>query len=453
MLLTKTDFLLYLKAPLHLWAKVNNKLEKVELTAYEKHLIKQGYEVEKYVKDLIPYATWQTPYVTDEYEVRQDATVVFDDGTANLYEVKSSTEVKKEHLYDVTFQVLATEETQKIKKVYVVTLNKDYKLKGKIDIKNLFSVSDVTREVNNLKPIVKEKMLDALNVVNLKSKVGIKGCLNPKTCPCKSICFKKLPKKSIFNIPYLSYQKKRELVDNNILDIKDLPESVYLNPMQQKIKNAIVTNIAYKDKEKLKEFLNSFSYPIYFLDYETYPLSIPIYDNYKPYQQMVFQYSLHIVDNNSNITHKEFLETKATDPAVNLLKKLKEDIKDTGSIVVWNKQFESTRNTEMGTIYPEYKEFLENLNTRMIDLADFINKEMYIHPKFLGSWSIKNVLPVMVPELSYKNLKINKGDIAMLTWWKMVNKKDKKEAKDLLEYCKLDTLAMVKIWEKLKTLI
>lgn len=453
MLLTKTDFLLYLKAPLHLWAKVNNKLEKVELTAYEKHLVKQGYEVEKYVKDLIPNALWQTPYVTDDFEVRQDATVVFEDGTANLYEVKSSTEVKKEHLYDVTFQVLVTEETQKIKKVYVVTLNKDYKLKGKIDIKNLFSVSDVTREVNNLKPIVKERMLDALNVVNLKSKNGIKGCLNPKTCPCKSICFKKLPKKSIFNIPYLSYQKKRELVDNNILDIKDLPESVYLNPMQQKIKNAIVTNKAYKDKEKLKELLNSFVYPIYFLDYETYPLSIPIHDNYKPYQQMVFQYSLHIVDGNNNITHKEFLETKAIDPAVNLLKKLKEDTKDTGSIVVWNKQFESTRNTEMGTIYPEYKEFLEDLNTRMIDLADFINKEMYIHPKFLGSWSIKNVLPVMAPELSYKNLKINKGDIAMLTWWKMVDKKDKKEAKDLLEYCKLDTLAMVKIWEKLKTLI
>ncbi len=155
----------------------------------------------------------------------------------------------------------------------------------------------------------------------------------------------------------------------------------------------------------------------------------------------------------TKIGNKEFLETKATDPAINLLKKLKEDIKDTGSIVVWNKQFESTRNTEMGTIYPEHKEFLEDLNTRMIDLADFINKEMYIHPKFLGSWSIKNVLPVMVPDLSYKNLKINKGDIAMLTWWKMVNKKDKKEAKDLLEYCKLDTLAMVRIWERLKTLI
>lgn len=451
-MLTKSDFLVYLKAPLHLWAKKNEKIDEIALSEYEKHLIKQGYEVEKYAKSLIPDAVWQEPYVAENFEVRQDAIVKFDDGSVNLYEVKSSTEVKKEHLYDVTFQVLTTEETQKIKKVYIVTLNKDYKLKGKIDIKSLFSVNDVTREVNNLKPIVYEKMLDALNILNKDDSSGIENCLNPKTCICPNLCYPKLPKKSIFNIPYLSYQKKRQLVNDNVLEIEKIPNSVYLSPLQQKVKNAITTNKAYKDDEKLKNFLNSFTFPIYFLDYETYPLSIPIFDNYKPYQQIVFQYSLHIVESNNSISHKEFLETQKIDPVPSLLKKLKEDIKDIGSIVVWNKQFESTRNTEMGTFYPEYKEFLENLNTRMIDLADFINKEMYIHPKFLGSWSIKNVLPVMVPELSYKNLKINKGDIAMLTWWKMVNKKDKKEAKDLLEYCKLDTHAMVRIWEKLKEL-
>lgn len=152
-MLTKSDFLLYLKAPLHLWAKKNEKIDEIALSEYEKHLIKQGYEVEKYAKNLIPDAVWQEPYVAENFEVRQDAIVKFDDGSVNLYEVKSSTEVKKEHLYDVTFQVLTTEETQKIKKVYIVTLNKDYKLKGKIDIKSLFSVNDVTREVNNLKPI------------------------------------------------------------------------------------------------------------------------------------------------------------------------------------------------------------------------------------------------------------------------------------------------------------
>ena len=307
--------------------------------------------------------------------------------------------------------------------------------------------------VKKLKATVEDLMYQALNVINTESPDRIEGCLNPKTCPCPDLCFPNLPKKSIFNIPYLSHRRKRELIDSKIIDINDISDELPLNPMQRKIVNAIKTNKLYLDKTKLKEFLNSFVFPIYFLDYETYPLAVPIYNKYKTYQQMVFQYSLHIVNKDGTTEHKEYLETETGDPSRNLIKKLQEDIGETGSVVSWNKTFECGRNEDMARLYPEHAEFLKDANKRMIDLADFINKEMYIHPDFLGSWSIKNVLPVMVPELSYKKLKVNKGDQAMLTWWKMVNSKDKKEAKDLLEYCGLDTLAMVKIWEELKTLV
>ena len=196
--------------------------------------------------------------------------------------------------------------------------------------------------------------------------------------------------------------------------------------MQRKIVNAIKTNKPYLDKIKLKNFLDSFVYPIYFLDYETYPLAVPIYNKYKTYQQMVFQYSLHIVNKDGTILHKEYLETEQGDPSRNLIKQLSSDIGPVGSVISWNKTFEMGRNEDMARLYPEHSEFLKDVNKRMIDLADFINKEMYIHPDFLGDWSIKNVLPVMVPELSYKKLKINKGDQAMLTWWDMVNSKEKK---------------------------
>lgn len=222
--------------------------------------------------------------------------------------------------------------------------------------------------------------------------------------------------------------------------------------MQRKIVNAIQTNKPYLDKIKLKNFLDSFVFPIYFLDYETYPLAVPIYNKYKTYEQMVFQYSLHIMNKDGKLEHKEYLETEKGDPSRNLIEQLRRDIGETGSVISWNKTFEMGRNEDMARLYPEHNEFLKSVNSRMIDLADFINKEMYIHPVFLGRWSIKNVLPVMVPELSYKKLKVNKGDQAMLTWWKMVNSKEKKEAKDLLDYCALDTLAMVKIWERLKNL-
>lgn len=449
-MLTKSDFLLYLKAPLHLWAEKHNKLNKLVPSVYDQHLMRQGYEVEKLAHELLPNAIWQKPYVIDGFEVRQDALIKYPDGTGQLYEIKSSTEVKREHLFDVTFQSIVIESEIKLKKIFTVTLNKDYVLKGKIDVNSLFVVNDVTKEVKELRNTVEDLMYEAQNIVNTKKPDHVENCLNPKTCPCIDLCYPSLPKKSIFNIPYLSHKKKRELLDSKILSINDVSEELPLNTMQKKIVTAIKTNKPYLDKSKLQNFLDSFVYPIYFLDYETYPLAVPIYNNYKTYQHMVFQYSLHIVQENQTITHKEFLETELGDPSRNLIKKLKEGIGDTGSsVVVWNKTFEFERNKDMANLYPEHKEFLENINSRMIDLADFINKEMYIHPDFLGSWSIKNVLPVMVPELSYKSLKVNKGDQAMLTWWEMVHNSDKSKSKDLLEYCGLDTLAMVKIWEKL----
>mgnify|MGYP001558103299 FL=1 len=452
-MITKTDFIFFLKAPLHLWAKVNDKLNKKAPSIYEQHLMKQGYEVEKLAHELLPNATWQKPYFTDDFEIRQDALIKYPDGNGHLYEIKSSTEVKKEHLFDVTFQSIITEEETKLKKIFVVTLNKEYVLNGELDINSLFIVKDVTKIVKKLKSTVEDLMYQAINVVNTEKPEKIEGCLNPKTCPCPDLCHPNLPEKSIFNVPYLSHKRKRELIDSKIININDISDELPLNPMQRKIVNAIKTNKPYLDKIKLKNFLDSFVYPIYFLDYETYPLAVPIYNKYKTYQQMVFQYSLHIVNKDGTILHKEYLETEQGDPSRNLIKQLSSDIGPVGSVISWNKTFEMGRNEDMARLYPEHSEFLKDVNKRMIDLADFINKEMYIHPDFLGSWSIKNVLPVMVPELSYKKLKINKGDQAMLTWWDMVNSKEKKQAKDLLEYCALDTLAMVKIWEKLKTLI
>lgn len=452
-MITKSDFLIFLKAPLHLWAKKNGQLDKKVPSIYEQHLMKQGYEVEKLAHQLLPNATWQKPYFTDDFEIRQDAEISYPDGTSQLYEIKSSTEVKKEHLYDITFQSIVQENNTKITKFFTVFLNKDYVLKGKVDINSLFVVKDVTKEVKKLRGVVEDLMYEAINVVNKESSERIEGCLNPKTCPCTDLCHPNLPKKSIFNIPYLSTKRKRELIDSKIISIDDVTYDLPLNPMQRKIANAIKTGTPYLDKVKLKEFLDSFTYPIYFLDYETYPLAIPIYNNYKTYQQMVFQYSLHIVNKDGTILHKEYLETEKGDPSRNLIRKLSNDIGPTGTVASWNKTFEMGRNEDMARLYPEYSEFLKSVNSRMVDLADFINKEMYIHPEFLGSWSIKNVLPVLVPDLSYKKLKVNKGDQAMLVWWELVNSESKEKAKDLLEYCGLDTLAMVKIWEKLKTLI
>lgn len=451
-MITKSEFLLFLKAPLHLWAKKHNKLNKTVPTVYEQHLMKQGYEVEKLAHELLPHATWQEAYVDDEFEIRNDALIRNENGTCDLYEVKSSTSIKKEHLYDVAFQSIVMKDTTKLNKIFMVILNKDYIFKDSLNIKELFSITDVTDKVNDLTEEIEEKMREAVSIVEKDKPDYIENCLKPDKCPCLDVCHPNLPKKSIFDIPMLSPKKKRELVDSKIIDINDLPSEFKLSVKQKRIADLIKTGNPYLNITGLKSFLDTFVYPIYFLDYETYSLAIPIYNDYKPYQHMVFQYSLHIINEDQSTVHKEYLETELGDPSKNLIKKLKEDIGDTGSIIVWNKKFEYGRNKDMSILYPEYKEFLENVNSRMIDLADFINKELYIHPDFLGSWSIKDVLPVMVPDLSYKKLNVNKGDQAMLVWWEIIHTSDKSKAEDLLVYCGLDTLAMVKIWERLNDL-
>jgi hypothetical protein len=165
---------------------------------------------------------------------------------------------------------------------------------------------------------------------------------------------------------------------------------------------------------------------------------------------------LHILDSEGNLTHKEFLHTTQENPVPYLLSSLKKDIGETGSIISWFKSFESGRNNEMADNFPEYKDFLEDVNLRMVDLMDPFMQDFYIHKDFYGSASIKKVLPVLVADLSYKKLAIQEGGTASRTWGEIVLKgklQDKKEKvlSDLKKYCFTDTYAMVKIYDHLRT--
>ncbi len=466
-MLTKSDFLLYMDAPMHLWAKSHGQQTNTIPSLYDQHLMKQGYDVEKVAKEylekyILPKypnseLLWQTTYVSGQYQTRADGIIhEIDSDAYHLYEIKSSTSTKKEHLPDATFQSIVIGQTVNVESVHLVLLNDEYVRGDELDIEQLFSVPDVTSEVSEMTPDILAKMKQALEVIQLEVCDGTMNCLNPKSCPCPALCHPNLPKASIYNIPNLTPKKKRELVDLKIIDVADIEDDYPLTLKQRKIVEVLQSKTSYFDKTTVTGLLQSLTYPLYFLDYETYDEAMPLYKGHKPYQKMVFQFSLHIVSSNSkDIEHEEYLATKPGDPAKDLVKHLRRCISDQGTIIVWNKAFEGGRNKEMAELYPEYKDFLLDVNNRMFDLMEIVAKGHYLHPDFLGSWSIKNVLPVMEPTFSYKTLAINKGDQAMIEWYEMVNGNESKKeavAKALLEYCGLDTLAMVKVWEKLREL-
>ncbi|MEN8253642.1 MAG: DUF2779 domain-containing protein [Patescibacteria group bacterium] len=462
MYLTKSHFLAYLDAPMHLWADYNDRFEK-PLSIYDQHLLKQGYEVEKYAKEYLENLVsqdnnlelvWQRSFTDKNYEAKSDALIhKLDTDTYDIYEIKSSTEVKKENKYDATFQFLVSNKQIKIDKVFILHLNKEYVRYGKLNINELFVADDVTDKVHELKIEVDIKREKAFEVPQKQDHENIQACYDIKSCRCMSLCHPDLPEFSIFNIPRLSKKKKQALLDLNITLPQDVPDNFKLSYKQSVVVKAAKTNKLQLDRKAIVHELERYEFPLYFLDYETFNSAIPLFDGYKPHQQMVFQYSLHTLEHpDSKLKHTEHLSLGKDDPALSLVKYLKQDISNTGSIIVWNKTFEAGRNKEMAELCPENTDFLLDLNDRMLDLADFVKDGMYVHPRFKGSWSIKNVLPVLVPHLSYANLEIGKGDQAMIAWWDMFNDKDPRPEEtenSLLKYCELDTLAMIEVWKEL----
>ena len=213
------------------------------------------------------------------------------------------------------------------------------------------------------------------------------------------------------------------------------------------------------DRPAIRKELEGLEYPLYFLDFETYATAIPLYAGYKPYQQVVFQYSLHVMDEGGKLKHHELLLTGEEDPGPQLAADLLEKVGDEGSIIVWNKGFEMGKNKEMAERYPSCREGLLRANERVYDLMEIFSKGLYVDSGFKGSASLKAVLPVFVPEFknAYEDLTISGGTQALLTWGDILNGNIPAELVpqveiDLLAYCELDTLAMVRIWEKLQAL-
>lgn len=208
---------------------------------------------------------------------------------------------------------------------------------------------------------------------------------------------------------------------------------------------------------QIKEVLDGLAYPLYFLDFETFSYVYPSHEGIFPYQQMVFQYSLHVIESEgAEVQHFEYLMPSKETPLAELFEKMQEQIHPIdGTVIVWNETFEKTQNKKMAAVLPQFAKFLYSVNERVYDLMKIFSQGLYLHPKFKGSASIKNVLPVLCPELSYKDLEIQNGGTAVIKWHHMTDGRMTETDvtntyKNLLKYCKLDTWAMVRIWQELK---
>ena len=378
-----------------------------------------------------------------------------------IYEVKSLTEINDIYLHDIAYQYyVLTMLGFNVTKASLVYINSSYVKQGELSLDEFFIIEDVTDIVENLQPDVEQRISYLAKYMMQENEpsddIG-DHCFKPYKCGYWQHCTCNLPSPNIFDIRRIKTKTKFEHYRNDIISFSQALEYANLKSIYEDQVAGELFNKAVLRKDRIENFLGTLSYPLYFLDFETFQRAIPVYYGTSPFQQIPFQYSLHIImGENTEIIHKEFLAESGTDPRRDIAERLVKDIPQDVCVLAYYMSFEKSRIEELANCFPDLKEHLMSINKNMKDLIDpFMNHDYYLKA-MKGSYSIKYVLPALFPddsELDYSNLKgIHNGREAMTAFAELEGKTQEEKAvirNQLLQYCKLDTYAMVKIWQKL----
>lgn len=401
---------------------------------------------------------YEPSFIYDELLVAVDI-LVKQRNKWHINEVKSSTSISDTYLMDAAVQYYVLRNSGlDIKDVSIIYMNNQYVKRGELDIHQLFTIESVFDLIEELQDMIPERISSFKKVLKSKSIPDIKigpQCNDPYPCSFLGYCWKDIPEYSVFNISGLKSDKKFELFNSGIVHIEDIPDEFKLSDNQRLQVDVHKNKKTVIDKTGLKEFMDSVRYPLYFMDFETFMPAVPLYDNSRPYQQIPFQYALYYQKNKkSELEYYEFLGSPEIDARVLFIESLLNNTKRKGDILVYNKSFEITRLKEIARDFPEYAEDIEERIERIKDLMLPFQKKYYYKPEMMGSYSIKNVLPALVPDLSYDVMPVADGGMAMIAYESLLYEADlaKIDAirKNLLEYCKMDTYAMVRIWGELE---
>jgi CRISPR/Cas system-associated exonuclease Cas4 (RecB family) len=375
-----------------------------------------------------------------------------------LIEVKSSTLPKDYHLYDVAIQRLILESLGMKVVPCLMHLNREYVYDGEqYDLEKLFVIRDITEETAALEQEVKDLLRAEWKVLERAEPPDIEPgshCTNPFACEFYDVCNKPLPVDHVANLPGIAQKRLEELTRLGIKSIKKIPEDFPLTERQKRAWECARTGQPWFGKG-LKEALAGLRYPLYFMDFETLAVALPRYAGMSPYDQIPFQWSLHIQRQpGAELEHHEFLADGLSDPRPEFARTLCEIIGKKGSILAYNSGFESACLAGLAEELPRYKEVVGDIRERLWDLLPVMRAHVY-HLAFRGSYSLKSVLPALVPRMTYTGMEVAEGSEAGLAWEKMVRiepgSEERSKLKDaLLAYCKQDTLAMARLLEVLR---
>ncbi|BAL85045.1 hypothetical protein SELR_pSRC102380 (plasmid) [Selenomonas ruminantium subsp. lactilytica TAM6421] len=412
----------------------------------------------------------EASFFVDKLFCSVDILRILEQGKVELYEVKASKEVKPIYLQDISFQCyVLTKAGFEVQKACLVHIDNTYVRGDELDIQQLFKIVDLTEHVLGMQDTIKENIaelacyMEEAGENEPSTDIGlqcfaVKNTLHTYDCPYFTYCSKGLEKPNVFDIHGMKTKTKVKYYKGGYCSFAEVLPELTNATYKQQVDYELNNKGEYIDQPAMKDFLSQFHYPLYFLDFETINPAIPRYKGTKPYQMQVFQYSLHILDSeDAELKHIEYLGNPHNDSRKEIAQRICQEIPPRACIVAYNASFESTRIRELAEAYPEMRERLLEMTGNFVDMMQPFKARWYYRKEFKGSYSIKEVLPALCPndsDLNYENLQgVHKGNEASAIYLEMAeddceNIEEKRQ--QLLKYCKLDTLGMIKILEVLK---
>jgi len=482
--LSKSRFLSGLQCPLRLWYQCYNRELASEITPRQQAIFNMGHEVGLLATEIFPggilisedhrhhedavastikaihnrnwQALFEAAFRENNVRIRADILERRTGDRWNLIEVKSATLVKDEYLTDVAVQyhVLKTAGLD-LDQIFLMHINREYVFDGKrLDLKKLFILGDVTSNAIHLQNFVQENLIELKAMLSRPQPPDIepsRHCHRPHTCEFWEHCTRNMPENWIFNLTGIRQERMIDLSGKGIIRIDEIPDTFPLSAIQQRIRTCVAESRAYVSKD-MRAILKDVKYPAHFLDFETVSPAIPRYAGTRPYQTIPFQWSDHILFDDGKIEHREYLCSEDKDPRDEFGRTLLNTLGSSGTIFIYT-NYEKRIINELAEYLPGYRADLLKTIDRFKDLCAII-KEHFYHLEFHGSFSLKAVLPALIPEMSYTNLTIQEGAFASVEYLRMIDPStphDEKHKirKSLLTYCSHDTLAMLRIRDEL----
>lgn len=385
-----------------------------------------------------------------------------ENGGYAIYEVKSSTKAKAIYGVDIAYQKYVLEQCGiTVTGTYLVCMDSSYIRGDALDIRQLFKILDVTDLVAAEYPKVASRLQHGEQVLASQTEPSCDlsiCCKKPYQCAYWEYCTRHLPRPSVFDLYNMDFEDKLENYYRGLIRYEDLPGAAKLSEMQlRQIRHATANCDDHIDKARIRKFLDTLHFPLYFLDFESMQPPIPPFPGTWPYEQIPFQYSLHYIETKGGpLGHKEFLAVSGEDPRRAIAESLCRDIPTDACVIAYNRSFECRRLEELAALFPDLSAHLTSIRSNVRDLLVPFRSGAYYNRAMGGSFSIKGVLPALFPddpELNYHNLEgVHNGGEAKDLFPKLQDMPAQEAAearKNLLAYCKLDTLATVKLWQKL----